>query len=184
MVETDTCGYLIVTPFAPDLNEHNQEECMLWTWLDRYADLGLLIARLGFGGGFVWYHGGPKLFDRPERWARTGDAMAHFGITFGYEWWGLAAALGETLGGLLIALGLFFRPAVLILAWVMIVATTNHWVTGQGTPSHSFKNAWLFVGLLFIGPGRYSLDHLLAQRFSREEPFDSTMVHSAADTRD
>ena len=82
---------------------------MLWTWLYRYADLGLLIARLGFGGGFVWYHGGPKLFDRPERWARTGDAMAHFGITFGYEWWGLAAALGETLGGLLIAL--CFLPA-------------------------------------------------------------------------
>lgn len=157
---------------------------MLWSWLDRYADLGLLIARVGFGGGFIWYHGGPKLIDGIERWGRTGDAMAHFGITFGYEWWGLAAALGETLGGLLLALGLFFRPAALVLAWVMIVATTNHIATGRGTPSHSFKNAWLFVGLFFIGPGRYSLDHLLAQRFSRGKPFDSTAAQAASDTRD
>jgi putative oxidoreductase len=40
----------------------------------------------------------------------------------------------------------------------MIVATTRHIVTGQGTPAHAFKNAWVFLGILFVGPGRYSVD--------------------------
>jgi hypothetical protein len=40
---------------------------MLWNGLDRYRDVGLLIARLGFGLGFVWYHGLPKLMGGMER---------------------------------------------------------------------------------------------------------------------
>jgi putative oxidoreductase len=140
---------------------------VLWNSLDRYRDSGLLIARLGFGLGFLWYHGLPKLKAGRDGWSRTGEAMANFGINFGIEWWGLAAALAEGIGGLLIALGLYFRPAALAILMVMIVASTNHIVTGQGTPAHAVKNAWLFAGLFLIGPGRYCLDRGLALRASR-----------------
>jgi putative oxidoreductase len=140
---------------------------VFWTW-DRYRDLGLLILRLGFGLGFLWYHGGPKLFGGPERWSGTGDAIVNFGPASGFVFWGLLAALAESVGGLLFALGLFFRPVCVALTCVMIVATTNHMVTGQGTPSHSFKNAWLFAGLFFVGPGRYSLDEMRKRRRVRE----------------
>ena len=47
------------------------------------------------------------------------------------------------LGGLLILPGLFFRPA---------------------------KNACLFAGLVLVGPGRYSLDHLLTSRAEHTSP--------------
>ena len=137
---------------------------MLCTRFDRYHDAGLLVARLGFGLGFAWYHGLPKLTAGPPGWTGTGDAVESFGITFGYMWWGLAAALTESLGGLLFAFGLFFRKTCLAGTIVMIVATTSHVVSGQGTPAHAFKNAWVFAGLFLTGPGRYSLDHLIAAR--------------------
>ena len=137
---------------------------MFFNWLDKYRDAGLLVARLGVGLGFAWYHGLPKLTGGSERWAGTGDAMSNLGITFGHEWWGLAAALTEGVGGLLIALGLFFRPVAVMLAFVMVVATINHMSSGEGTPAHAFKNAWLFVGFFLTGPGRYSIDDLLTRR--------------------
>lgn len=142
---------------------------MIWNKLDRYGDVGLLIVRLGFGLGLFWFHGLPKLTGGPERWAGVGGAMGTFGIDFAPQWWGLAAAIAEGVGGLLIAAGLFFRPAALAILAVMFVATANHISTGRGSPAHAFKNLWLFAGLFVIGPGRYSLDHLLAGRLRRRE---------------
>ena len=124
----------------------------------RSLDLGLLVIRLGFGLGFVWFHGLPKLLGGPERWAGVGSAMGNFGIDFGHQWWGLLAAVIETFGGLFLGAGLFFRPVSLALMAVMLAASVNHIVTGQGSPGHALKNAFLFIGLAFTGPGRYSVD--------------------------
>jgi putative oxidoreductase len=140
---------------------------MLWNALDRYRDIGLLIARLGFGLGFVWYHGLPKLMGGMERMAGVGGAMEHVGIGVAPEFFGVAAALAETVGGLLLAAGFLFRPACLAIAFVMLIATVQHIVTGQGTPAHSFKNMWVLLGLVFIGPGRYSVDHMIEERRAR-----------------
>jgi putative oxidoreductase len=136
----------------------------MWSGLERYADEALLVLRVGVGGGFFWYHGLPKLTGGPERWAGIGASMGNLGLGFAPEFWGLLAGLAESLGGLLLVFGLFFRPAVLAIAFVMFVATVNHHVTGQGTPAHSFKNFFFFAGLLAIGPGRYSLDHRMRRR--------------------
>lgn len=136
----------------------------MWSSLDRYRDHLLLVLRLGVGLGFVWFHGWPKVSGGPELWANIGGAMENFGIGFAPAFWGLLAALGECLGGLLIALGLFFRPAALWLCAVMFTATVNHFVTGQGTPAHAFKNLFFFIGLLGVGPGRFSLDAKLFGR--------------------
>jgi putative oxidoreductase len=130
----------------------------------RWFHVGMLVLRLGFGLGFLFYHGWAKIVGGPERWAGVGGAVAHLGIHFGHTFFGLMAAVAEAAGGVLLAAGLLFRPAAILIAITMLVATVQHVVTGVGTPGHSFKNFWVAVGIALIGPGRYSLDHWIAQR--------------------
>lgn len=133
---------------------------------DRWVDAGLLVLRLGFGLGFLYFHGWGKLTGGPEQWAQVGGAVEHIGIGFGHTAFGFLAAFAESIGGLLIALGLLFRPAALLLVGTMFVAWAMHAITGNGSPAHAFKNMWVALGLALIGPGRYSLDHWLARRRS------------------
>jgi hypothetical protein len=46
---------------------------------------------MGFGGGFIWYHGWPQLTAGWERMAGIGNAMGNFGVSFAPEWWGADA---------------------------------------------------------------------------------------------
>ena len=70
----------------------------------------------------------------------------------------------ESIGGLLIAAGLFFRPICVLLAFTMFVAMMRHFISGRGNPGHAFKNLFILSGLLLIGPGKYSLDAWIAQK--------------------
>jgi putative oxidoreductase len=137
---------------------------MIWKGLEKYRDVGLLVVRLGFGLGYIYFHGWSKLTGGPELWAGVGGAMSNFGIGFGHAFFGFLAALAETLGALLFAAGLFFRPASAVLCFTMFVATVNHIASGVGTPAHAFKNMWVFLGFMMIGPGKYSLDALLSRK--------------------
>lgn len=139
---------------------------MAWEKLEHYRDFGLLVLRLGVGLAYIFLHGWGKLMGGPERWERIGGAMSHFGIDFGHVFFGFMAALSETVGGGLIALGLFFRPACLFLFMTMVVATGSHLGRGDGWrgSAHPLKMAFVFFGFFFVGPGRYSLDELLRRR--------------------
>ena len=109
---------------------------------------------------FVVVHGYPKLIGGPERWEAVGGAMANIGLDFGAMFWGLAAALTETIGGVFVALGLFFRPTVLIIAFVMLVAAMSYLADGTGLfgAAHPIEVGIACLGLAFIGPGKYSID--------------------------
>lgn len=131
---------------------------MIWNKLSKHADLGLLIFRVGFGLGMLIFHGWGKLTGGPEAWANVGGAVEIFGIGFGHTFFGFLAALAESVGAICIVLGLFYRPALTALGLTMLVATLMHITTGQGSPAHAIKNLSICAGMLFVGPGKYSLD--------------------------
>jgi len=132
---------------------------MILRFLDKYRDIGLLILRVGIGIMFM-IHGLPKLTAGPEKWVMLGGTMKALGVGFAPMAWGFMAALSEFGGGLLLALGFFTRPACIFLLATMIVAAVMH--ISKGDPfvkySHAMEAGTLFLSLILIGPGKYSLD--------------------------
>ena len=132
------------------------------TSLNKYKDTGLLVLRIGIGCMFI-YHGFPKIFGGPQMWTNVGlMAMPGLGIKFAPAFWGFMAAFSEFAGGILIILGLFFRPACVLLLITMAVATHTQLTTsGMLAASQPIEDGILFLSLIIIGPGKYSLDEKL-----------------------
>lgn len=133
-----------------------------WQSLDRWSDFGLLIMRVGIGALFTFVHGYPKLAGGPDKWESVGKAMGYLNIDFGHTAWGFAAALAETFGGLLLILGWAHRPAALALFTTMAVASIWKFfpeiLGGWNAAAYPVTMAVVCLGLLFTGPGKYSLD--------------------------
>src|SRR5512139_1900015 len=127
--------------------------------LGKHKDFGLLILRLGLGAMFVW-HGAPKLMGGPGSWEKIGLAMTSVGITILPAFWGLMAAVAEFFGGICLILGFQFRLSCLFLAVTMAVAASMHFGKGEGLrgASHAIEDGIVFLSLIIIGPGKYSID--------------------------
>ncbi|HMN39013.1 MAG TPA: DoxX family protein [Hyphomicrobium sp.] len=101
-------------------------------------------------------HGTQKLFGVPERMAGMTAAPEMFTLL----WW---AAVLEVVGGALVLLGLFTRPAAFLLSGQMAVA---YWMVhapksafpalNGGDPAILF--CFVFLYLVFAGPGSFSID--------------------------
>ena len=132
---------------------------MLLTPISKHLDLGLLLIRIVLGGMFMVY-GAPKLFGGPDAWQPLGAAMGNFHITFWPAFWGFMAAFSMFVGGICLIAGLLTRVFCLFLLITMIVATSVHLGNGEGLlgAGHAIEDGAVFLGLLIIGPGRYSLD--------------------------
>lgn len=128
-------------------------------FLGKYRDFGLLILRIGLGAMFLW-HGGPKLLGGPEKWEKIGTAISNVGIHSMPVLWGLMAAISEFFGGMCLIFGFMFRPACVFLTITMAVATSMHFGKGEGlqVASHAIEDGIVFLSLIFIGPGKYSID--------------------------
>ena len=124
-------------------------------------DLGLLILRVGLGIMFIVAHGLPKLLAGPERWTGVGGAMKRVGIEFAPALWGFLAGATELVGGILLILGVFVRPAAGGLVFVMVIATMTVLARGeglQGANAQPLQVGVACLALVFLGAGKYSLD--------------------------
>ncbi|WNG38696.1 DoxX family protein [Archangium violaceum] len=124
------------------------------------ATLGWTVVRVVFGVSLAILHGLPKVTGGMGRFA-DGVAALGFPYPIFFAW---CAALAELVGGLLIALGLFTRPAAALAAFTMVVALYRH----RADPFARMELALLYFSVLFaamfIGAGPYSLDAKVRHR--------------------
>jgi putative oxidoreductase len=132
-------------------------------WLQGIEWLPLLIARIAMAGEFV-----------PSGWGKLGNLQkltAYF-VTLGIPAPGLnaaASATTELVGGLLLLVGLGTRFAAAALTVVMTVAILTARLQDAHTIGDFFylpEPAYIVIFLILIsqGPGRISVDHLIAAR--------------------
>lgn len=138
---------------------------MLSSFLKKHADIGILLLRLSTGIGFVFIHGWPKI-SGPDLWARIGTAMSNYGINFLPVVWGFLGALSEFGGGILLILGLFTRPAASFMAFTMLTAAITHLsrLDPWNKVIYPAEMLGIFLCLIFIGAGKYSLDYLIFRK--------------------
>jgi putative oxidoreductase len=140
---------------------------MFLNWLNQYRDVGLFILRVGFGLLMLINHGWGKITSGPEQWAKLGETMALFGLGFAPTFWGFMAALAESVGALLLVVGLLARPAAILLILNMTVAASMHIITGNGSPLTAIYFWLVFVTLLITGPGKYAVDYFFSKQYRR-----------------
>jgi len=126
--------------------------------LGNYKNFGLFIIRVGLGIMFI-YHGYPKLLGGQKMWGQLGESTKYVGIHFLPIVWGLLCALVETVGGLLLVFGLWFRPVCILLLINLLVAIASQLAQGGlQEAAHPIEDAIVFAGLIFLGPGKLSVD--------------------------
>ncbi|MEK7673206.1 MAG: DoxX family protein [Patescibacteria group bacterium] len=134
-------------------------------FFENHKDLGILILRVGIGISFILY-GWAKIQGGEEVLIMLGNAMAKFGITFAPKFWGTLAVASEFVGGIFLILGLLTRPAAAIMAFTMLIAVSEH--IAMGDPVHIVMHPvelfTVFVSLVFIGAGKYSIDALICKK--------------------
>lgn len=83
----------------------------------------------------------------------------------------MLSGLAETFGGIIILLGLFYRPIALFLVGNLMMAASIELASGAPLLQvlRPFEEGVFYLGVAFAGPGRYSLDHLIRNEVGEEE---------------
>ena len=132
------------------------------TTLGRFTDVGPLLLRLGVGSVFA-VHGWQKLDAGPDQFAGMLDGL---GVP-APQLMAWLTTVAEGIGGTLLILGVLTRLAVLPLIGVLVGAIalvkTDVGFIVADAPGGELDTALLagLLCLLFVGPGRFSVDAAL-----------------------
>ena len=124
---------------------------------DRKIHFGLLIVRLGLTA-VLFLHALPKLFAGAHSWKNIGTTLSFINPGLPPMMFGFAILLLETLGAVSFVFGYFFRAACALLFVLFGAYFFNYFKVGFNTLMlWSLGLAVVFLGLIYIGPGRYSI---------------------------
>ncbi len=125
---------------------------------DRRIHFGLLIIRLGLTA-VLFLHALPKLFDGSQQWKNVGMALDAINIGLPPVVLGFTILFIETLGAVSFVFGYFFRAACIILFFLFGL----YFFLYLQKPGYDTLMLWslglaaVFLGLVYIGPGRYAI---------------------------
>ena len=128
-------------------------------FLSKYRETGLLLFRASIGLVFIILLV-PILWSGRDSWEHFGSAMRNLDIHGHYEFWGFLGTILGCAGGILMILGLFFRVGVLFALAITVVHLISviHGIADFLVRMPAFEMSILLLSLLFIGPGKYSVD--------------------------
>lgn len=127
----------------------------------RFQDIALLLLRLMFGLSMAYAHGWPKL----QKLLAGGEIKFLDFLGLGPEISLGLAIFGELICGLLIAIGLFTRLAVVPMIITMFVAVfLVHWGDAYPDMEKGLMFLIAYICILLAGPGAYSVDAQLKKK--------------------
>ncbi|MCJ7772454.1 MAG: DoxX family protein [Desulfobacterales bacterium] len=130
---------------------------MLFNQQERRISFGLLIIRLGLAAVLLM-HALPKLIDGAATWAIVGKNVSFINSGLPLEALGLILLILETLSGICLISGYFFRSANIIMTLIYILFSLNYFNAGYKTLLlYAIGFVAVFFGLVYIGPGRYAV---------------------------
>ena len=125
---------------------------------DRRNHFGLLIIRLGLTA-MLFVHALPKLFGGLQQWKNVGMGLSAINVGLPPVVLGFTILLFEVLGAISFVFGYFFRAACIIL---FIIFGLYSFLYFQ-KPGYDTLMLWslglaaVFLGLVYVGPGRYAI---------------------------
>ena len=134
---------------------------------DGLVDLAILVVRLFIGPCFVVHALGKLGVVGTGTMAGFAEWLDSLGVPFAAVQ-ARMAMLSELIGGSLLAVGLFTRPACILLIGTMVVAGrlghkgAGYLITNDPPGAeYTINLAVICIAVLLIGPGSFSLDRLL-----------------------
>jgi putative oxidoreductase len=132
-------------------------ETAMFNTQDRRANFGLLFMRLGLTAVLL-IHSLPKLIDGSLAWKSVGTTLSFINIGLPPVFFGFVMLLAETLGAISFVFGYFFRTASTVLFVLFGLYFINYFRIGYQTLMlWSLGLAAVFFGLIYVGPGRYTI---------------------------
>ena len=124
---------------------------------ERQSNSGLLIMRLGLAAVLL-IHSLPKLFAGFHSLQSVGTTLGFINVGLPTEVLGFSMLLLEALGAVSLMFGYIFRIACIILFIIFGLYCFNYFSIGYRTLMlWSAGLAAVFFGLIYVGPGRYTI---------------------------